>query len=68
MFLVAISTLRPAKTALLSQSYNVDIDKNGFRLNGWGVAGISVYSSVDQSRIHDGFTVAAKTGVCSCQL
>ena len=57
------SNLNPpaGKNGLLVTSHNVDIDMNGFRLNGRGVANIGVDSSFGQSRIHDGFIVAFKS-------
>jgi hypothetical protein len=42
------------KNGLVVAKHNVDIDMNGFRLNGGGVANIGVVSTYGQSRIHDG--------------
>jgi parallel beta-helix repeat protein len=57
------SNLNPpaGKNGLVIKSHNVDIDMNGFRLNGGDVANVGVYSTFGQSRIHDGFIVFFKS-------
>jgi hypothetical protein len=50
-------TVPAGRNGLAVLSHNVDIDMNGFRLDGGGAANIGVLSGYGQSRIHHGFIV-----------